>query len=380
MSKLYDVAIVGAGPAGCTVALALRDAGLEVLLLDRAEFPRDKVCGDAIPGRALKVLEKLDPKYVTDFDALPKKCYTKRTEFWANDKRHVEIRWVNKAFTCARLDFDNQLFELVKKYTKTEIIENCALKNIRQESDRVVLDCNKTRHFQAKIAIGCDGAHSIVNKQLTDYKVDLLHYGGALRAYYSNVQGMDEHCTEVYMQKEHLPGYFWLFPLPNGRANVGFGMRSDYISEHRINLKTAFHQFIEASPILSEKLKSATLDGKIVGFGLPFGSQKVQVSGERFLLTGDAASLIDPSTGDGIGNAMLSGRVAAEQIQAAFAENRFDADFLKAYDKALYDKLWAELRLRAFAQRAVGRFPWLLDVGIRLGNMPIIGDYMRKFA
>lgn len=380
MMNLYDVAIVGAGPAGCTLALALRNAGLKVILLERAEFPRDKVCGDAIPGRAVQILDKLDQRYVEEFDALQAKCFTKRAEFWVDDKRNIEIHWKNKAYTCARLDFDNQLFEFVKKYTQTEIIENCALKNIQQIADFVELACNQERSFRAKIVVGCDGAHSIVNKQLTNYEVDLLHYGGALRAYYSNVEGMQEDCTEIYMQKKHLPGYFWLFPLPNGRANAGFGMRSDHISKHRINLKKAYQAFIEASPILSKKLKNATLDGKIVGFGLPFGSQKVQVSGERFLLTGDAASLIDPSTGDGIGNAMLSGRIAAEQIMKSFQANRFDAAFLKAYDKALYDKLWAELRIRTLAQRSVGRFPWLLDLGLSLGNMPIIGNYVRKFA
>ncbi|MEM9992199.1 MAG: geranylgeranyl reductase family protein, partial [Bacteroidota bacterium] len=380
MTKLYDVVIVGAGPAGCTLALALKDANLNVLLLERAKFPRDKVCGDAIPGRAVKILEQLDPRFVQAFDEMPEKAYTKETIFWANDQRHVRINWVNKAFTCARLDFDQQLFQLVQQYTSTKIVENCVVRKIHVHPLGVELECSGSKTFQAKVIIGCDGARSVVRQQLTDYKSDPLHSGSAVRAYYSNVHTMQAHCTEVYMQKEHLPGYFWLFPLPNGRANAGFGMRADYIAKHRINLKDAFYQFIEASPILKEKLKDATLEGKILGFGLPFGSQKVQVSGERFLLTGDAASLIDPSTGDGIGNAMLSARVAAEQIQRSFQAQRFDADFLSHYDVKLYDKLWSELRLRTLAQRSVGRFPWLLDLGMRLGNMPIIGNYMRKFA
>ncbi len=376
----FDVVIVGAGPAGSTCALALKDTGLKVAIIDKATFPRDKICGDAIPGLAVKALHELSPVYTEIFDKLSTKCFTKRSHFWINDEEYIEIKWVNKAYTCARMDFDNQLFELAKQYSNAIIFEDTSLKSIERQADHLTLHCQSDLILKAKMVIGCDGAHSIVNKQLTDYKVDLAHYGGAVRGYYSNVLHTQEDCTEIYIQKQHLPGYFWLFPLPNGRANVGLGMHSSHISKHKVNLKQAFQDFINASPLLTEKLKNAQLEGKINGFGLPFGSKKVQVSGEHFLLTGDAASLVDPATGDGIGQAVYSGKLAGAYVQKAFQKERFDAPFLRQYDQALYRKLWGELRTRTLVQRTVTQFPWILDVGVSLWKNPITKGFIQRFV
>src|SRR5580693_6467792 len=102
----YDVAIIGAGPAGCSCALALKDSGLKVALLDKQSFPRDKVCGDAIPGRAIKTLKSIDPAYETAFRAFSKKCETKSTSFFYKG-RQLTFNWVGNAYTCARMDFDD---------------------------------------------------------------------------------------------------------------------------------------------------------------------------------------------------------------------------------------------------------------------------------
>lgn len=379
-SLFYDVVIVGAGPAGATCALALKDSGLKVAVIDKAVFPRDKVCGDAIPGLAVKTLRQITPIYGDTIARYPEKHFTKRTRFWLNDKRNVELSWVNPAYTCKRLDFDNLLMEWVKVEKNIDIYEKCSIQQIQYEADGLVLTSADGRTFHAKMVVGADGAHSIVNKTLADYKMDLMHYGGAVRAYYLQVEGLETDCTEVYINKKQLPGYFWLFPLPNQQANAGFGMLSEHISKHRINLKEAFYRFIEASPILTEKLKNSTLDGKIVGFGLPFASQTVQVSGNHFLLLGDAASLVDPVTGEGIGNAVYSGKLAAEHLINCFQKQQFDAAFNKNYRDKLYAYFGKEFRQRTFLQRGFTKFPWLLDVGMVLGNTPLVKDYLKQFA
>jgi len=117
----HDVLIIGAGPAGATAALALKDAGLKVALIDKAQFPRDKVCGDAIPGRAVRVLRELSPAYAQAFQQFPKQCFTSCSAFYVNNHLPIELHWVNQAYTCARLDFDNWLVELVQKETDTEL-------------------------------------------------------------------------------------------------------------------------------------------------------------------------------------------------------------------------------------------------------------------
>jgi len=361
----FDVIIVGAGPAGTACALALKNSGLRVAMLDKAKFPRDKVCGDAIPGRAVRVLRDISPQLMQEFHDFKAKCFTARTEFFVNTHKSIEVKWISEAYTCARLDFDNRLFEMVGEHTDTTIFEEIKPTDVIRHENGIEVICAKQKMtFRAPIVIGCDGAHSIVQKKLTDFKVDLQHYGGAVRAYYENVQDLEMDKTEVYATTQYLPGYFWVFPLPENRANVGFGMLSKHISQKRLNLKSIFFDFIETHPVLRRKFADSNLLGKVQGFGLPFGSQKVQVSGDRFLLTGDAASLIDPASGDGIGNAMWSAKLAAEQTIACFEANRFDAAFVQTYEQQLYAKLWSELRRRAWAQRIATQWPWLLDVGI----------------
>ena len=158
-----------------------------------------------------------------------------------------------------------------------------------------------------------------------------------------------------------LPGYFWIFPLPDGRANVGFGMLSNKIGGKKISLRKALPEIVEQAPGLAERFAGATLEGPVTGFGLPLGSRKVAMSGDRFLLCGDAASLIEPATGEGIGNAMLSGQLAGKHLIRAFEIENFSATSLKSYDEEVYDKLWKDLRNKYRAQKILGERRWLMN-------------------
>ena len=108
---------------------------------------------------------------------------------------------------------------------------------------------------------------------------------------------------------------------------------------------------IENNPSIKSRFLNAELQGRIEGYGLPLGSTKKIISGAHFMLAGDAASLIDPTTGEGIGQSMISGRFAGWQAIKCFEENNFSADFMKQYDKKLYKKLWRDARLSYWLQR-----------------------------
>jgi flavin-dependent dehydrogenase len=165
---------------------------------------------------------------------------------------------------------------------------------------------------------------------------------------------------ELHFIKDLLPGYFWIFPLPNGEVNIGVGIRSDKISKHKLNLKNILNTIIQHHPEISKRFANAEMVDDVKGFGLPLGSKKRNISGDNYLLVGDAASLIDPFTGEGIGNAMMSGLFAANHAIQCLQQNNFSAEYNKQYDTTVYKRLWSELKLSRTMQQLVV-FPWLFN-------------------
>jgi flavin-dependent dehydrogenase len=161
--------------------------------------------------------------------------------------------------------------------------------------------------------------------------------------------------------KELLPGYFWIFPLPNGQANVGMGMLSSDIKKNKVNLRKSMLDIIATHPRMKERFSEAKLEGNVVGWGLPLGSKKRSISGANYILTGDAASLIDPFTGEGVGNAIVSGLVASRIAKKAIETNDFSAEALQEYDSIIYQKLWKELKLSHRMQQLT-TYPWLFNM------------------
>ncbi len=373
----YDVIISGAGPAGSTCALALKESGLRVALLDRATFPRDKVCGDAIPGRAVKTLYKINPKYETAFKAFAPKLATRKTTLFYKG-RNIAFNWVGEAYTSARLDFDNFLFSLATDNSRADIYIDTEIKTVMREGDGFGLVTRDGRTFTCKMLVGADGAHSAVARQLAGRVMDRHNHVGSVRAYYANISGLDPNTTEVYFDKEFLPSYLWVFPLPGNTANVGFGMLSSEIAKRKADLKKLFYQFLERSPELQQRLGNAKQTSPLEGFGLPLGATDVTISGAGFILTGDAASLIDPISGDGIGNAMLSGKLAAEQVIQCFAANDFSAPFIKSYDRALMGAIGSELRTHYYARRLLAGAPFLLDTIFLAARSPLLKSVIKR--
>jgi flavin-dependent dehydrogenase len=178
-----------------------------------------------------------------------------------------------------------------------------------------------------------------VSGKLTSTHHEPKHYAIAVRGYYKNVANIPPQTYELHFIKGLLPGYLWIFPFKNNTANVGFGLSSKIALERKINLRKELESLIKTHPNLKERFKDAELIGKIEGHGLPLASRKTTISGNCFMLCGDAASLIDPATGEGIGPAMISGRYAGWQAIKCFEQKNFTASFIKQYDKDIYRKL-----------------------------------------
>ena len=137
-------------------------------------------------------------------------------------------------------------------------------------------------------------------------------------------------------------------------------MLSESLSKKKVNLREAMLKAIAENPTIKNRFENAELVGKIAGWGLPLGSKKRKISGNNFLLCGDAASLIDPFTGEGISNAMYCGMMAAEIAKDSLEQNRFDENFLKQYDENIYNRLWSELKLSHTLQK-LSNYPGLFN-------------------
>lgn len=362
----FDVIIIGAGPAGATCALQLRHSNLKVLLIDKATFPRSKTCGDAITGRSIKTLHHCCPELVEQFRSFPQKTGIKHTRLHINARRPVDIHWVNEAYCCRRVDFDDVLLQGVRQYApNVQIIEGFQVDDIVQDDSApgkfLVGNSSQQQYFSTQFLVGSDGTQSIVSKKLSTTRLDQKHHAGAVRAYFSGVKGLDLNRTEVFVLPEFMPGYFWVFPLSEDTANVGFGMLTRSIARQKVNLKKAFYTFIQASPELKARFGESIQVGKLEGFGLALGSRRVPMSGDHFLLIGDAASLIDPASGEGISNAIVSGKIAAETIVTAFKAQDFSANFVKGYEKQLFNIIGKELKTSTILLRSFHFAPKLLD-------------------
>ncbi len=377
--RKFDVIIAGAGPAGTTCALALGKSGLRVALLDKYSFPRDKTCGDAVAQYAVKVLRSIDPVYAAAYEAFFAKEAIRTLRFFAPNGRSMDVTFDQVGNTCARLKFDEFMFGLASGLDNVTVFENMPVTNVVISNEQVTVYAGADTVFEAGLIIGCDGATGVVSKKLTDTRLDRRYHSGAVRAYFENLSGMNPGAIELHLIKDLLPGYFWIFPMPGNTANVGLGQVSSSIAKSKVNLRERLLELIESSPGLKERFKDAKMTGVIQGAGLPLGSRKVTVSGHRFMLCGDAAALIDPLSGEGIGQAMVSGRYAGWQAITCFQENKFDALFLKQYDKQVYDKMWKEHQRHYWAMRTIGNRAWVPNAVVNLAGLnPFLNRAVRK--
>lgn len=357
---MYDIIIIGGGPGGSSCALTLQDSGLKVLLIDKAAFPRDKICGDAIPGRAIKVLNEIAPSFGKQFNTFPKKETALFSKIFIDNKERFKINWTNKAFNAQRIHFDNFLHNAIKKSTSTQIIENFKVDTIQKtDFGFKVGNSRKKQFFETRMLVGADGAQSVVARQLTNFKVNLDDNAAAVRVYYKNVSGLHRNSTEVYINTKYPTAYLWIFPVAENLANVGVGMLSSNISKQNIKLRKLLDEWISHSTALQNRLANAEQITKIQGFGLPLGTRRVPIVGDNFVLIGDAASLIDPIGGHGIDTAMLSGQLAAQQIIKAFQQHNFSSDYLRNYEIALFKHVEKDFKRKTKALRWANRYPKL---------------------
>ncbi len=358
----YDVIVVGGGPGGSTCAALLGRAGKKVLLLDKAHFPRDKTCGDALSG-SLRVQKDMG---ITEKIRNVQHAVINGVEFSSPEGVVVDIPFESNGFCSPRYVYDNIVFEEALK--SADVMQNFEVTGLLKEDEQVVgvtgTKDNERKEIRAKLVIGADGAFSLVARETGCHDLDPKHTITAVRAYYTGVKNVTDK-IELHFVNEILPGYFWIFPVGGGMCNVGVGMVDDIMMRKKLQMPSSMMKIINENPLFIERFAGATMEkGSLKGWRLPIGSKRRKMHGDGFMLVGDAAGLIDPFTGEGVSNATVSGEIAANWAIKAINAQNFSASFLKGYA----DEVWAFLGPKmktSYRLQRIGRIKFLTNLIFR---------------
>ena len=356
VARVVEVLIVGAGPAGIAAAITLHRLGRSVLVIDRSSFPRDKICGDGLTTSALRELDALglDPASVPswiEIDAALVRSPSGREVVFPFPEGEGLYGAV-----CRREDLDLALVEHARAMG-VEILERTAFDRIDPApgGQRVTADGpESTITIDARWVIAADGMWSPVRRSLGLAEPDYRGEWHAMRQYVTGVSPRAASELVVWFEPDLLPGYAWSFPLADGSANVGFGILRG--SSYSVAAMSAVWRDLLRRPHIRDFLgPDAEPQGRAKAWPIPARVDRATIAHGRNLLVGDAATATDPMTGEGIGQALLTGRWAAEAI-ASHADD--PAAVRRAYEHEVHahlavDHRFAE-RLTAILRRPLG--------------------------
>ena len=356
----YDVVIVGGGPAGSSAACTIAKSGLSVLLIDKSEFPRDKCCGDGLTTMALRLSEQLglDIWNLNNLEVVDEAVIhfpSGRREAFPLPKKGLF------AVVAPRAEYDLALIDLARELM-VDVRLGHKFSSINFDEERTFLNIEGIGEVETSFVVAADGAWSPVRRSLNLGEDQSRGEWLAFRQYISGI-APDSNDLHVWFEKDLLPGYAWSFPLPNGKANVGFGVLR---SKHSSASETA--QL--ARDLLSRKSISETLGGAIklegrqTAWPIPARINSQQLTSRSVIFVGDAAASTDVLTGEGIGQALLTGILAGKAIKSG--ENQKTVTSL--YEKSVKGHLLADHRM-SVALQVVLTHPAGVENALRLASL-----------
>ena len=306
--------MVGGGPAGAATAITLAQAGRDVVVVDRARFPRDKCCGDGLTAGALRHYEALGlrPEAVASWQTVD--------DVWVRSPSGRTVCFPMPrgqgvfAAVAERADLDAAFLD-VARAAGAKVHDGHGLTGARLVDGRVELEVDGLGPVSAPYAVGADGMWSPLRKAVGADDPGYLGEWHAFRQYFRSV-GPKAADLWVWFEPDLLPGYAWSFPLPDGRANVGFGIqRSSGIPVR--HMKELWPEVLGRAHVRDVLGPDAEAEAPHRAWPIPARIDKVRLSMGRVLFAGDAAAATDPMTGEGIAQALVTGRLAADAVLLA---------------------------------------------------------------
>jgi menaquinone-9 beta-reductase len=338
MTERYDLVVVGAGPGGSATAHYASRAGLETLLLDRQEFPRDKACGDGLMPHAASEVSLMglgdwldEPHHgkFTGFSIYTHTAYLRQGVPPSLNGPH--------GYVVKREETDAKLLERAMAagakfragVRATELLRSPAGDVTGIETTKSGEDLLR---FEAPLVVAADGVGGFAGNGMKTHQNAV-----ARRRYYRGVDGPNKEDLHVFITKdmnEHGAGYGWVFYLGDGRANVGAGVSTRALARTGRNLKDFFDRFLK-EPQIARWLEGAEPEGPAKSWSLKMGMWGAKRYAQGLMMVGDAGSMVHPISGEGVGYAIESGRLAAMWAHEAHARRNFSASVLSGYERQL---------------------------------------------
>ena len=338
-AEAYDVIVCGAGPAGSVVAWSLARRGVRVAVVERSQFPREKVCGDFVEPGGLRILDAM--KCLDAVGASSPLPITHARSYVGSELVYREkvpyyepkLGLPPHGLIVPRSELDTHLLDCARG-ASASVYEGCRVEQVDREDTVMRVRARTGRQsleLRAPLVVGADGTESIVARSVGLARRDPRYVSISQRGYVEGVAISGEAATWFY--DEIYPGYAWMFPFAGGQANVGVGILSEACQRHHLSVPQLFRAFIE-------KLRREHLGcSDIRLIRTPLGGIVKSYAGitrnsfDGGVLVGDAGNFVDPMTGEGITPGMESALIASDTLIAALEQRRFDARFLSRFDR-----------------------------------------------
>ncbi|WBB77964.1 geranylgeranyl reductase family protein [Micromonospora sp. WMMD882] len=376
-----DVIVVGAGPGGSATAYHLARHGVRVLLLEKTEFPREKVCGDGLTPRAVRQLIRMGVDTSPEAGWLPNRGLRV-----IGGGLRLELDWPdlasfpNYGLVRTRLDFDDLLARRAvaagaELRTGVNVIEPVLDDDGRVTGVTAEVGPDKApASFHAPLVVAADGVSGRFPLALGLTKREDRPIGVAVRRYYRSPAKHDDDYLESWLELRSkgsdalLPGYGWIFGLGDGRVNVGLGVLNSSSAFGKTNYRRLLTDWLANTPADWGMTDEANAEGPILGAALPMGFNRVPHYTRGVLLVGDSGGMVNPFNGEGIAYAMESGEIAAEIAAQALARPAgvLRERALTAYPAELKARFGGYYRLGGIFVKLIGR-PEIMRIATRHG-------------
>tara|TARA_Y100000389_G_scaffold150202_1_gene149714 strand:+ start:167 stop:1438 length:1272 start_codon:yes stop_codon:yes gene_type:complete len=365
--KNYDVIIVGAGPAGSNTAISYKNLNpeLNIGIFDKSQFPRDKSCGDAIGPGVINALKRFGNEHILDDEpeVISTTLFGPKNIGIQNYIPEVQNKEDSVVYVIPRLDLDNRIFNLAKSLG-VDSHEEYRYMGFQKNLDETISVTFKNsagteETYITKLLVGADGANSRVRKDLNLNQNTDWHKAIAIRAYIDSPNYLEifkERSLMFEINVSALRGYAWAFPSKGTLINIGIGMPLSLFKKENKNINDMLDDFIktlEGRGVIVENLRMEK------SYMLPFASSRPKLAHDRVALVGDAGSMINPMSGEGIFYGMESGFLLAQSTHNLLDLSKEKINFgIKAYEKS-FNKRFSKHYLSCALARLVLQSPFM---------------------